>query len=49
VANILYSLLMLETGYINGVLEKKEIDNSIWKRKDKKLQILWNKVNIKRH
>lgn len=23
VANILYSLLMLETGYINGVLEKK--------------------------
>ena len=29
VANILYSLLMLETGYINGVLEKKEIDNSI--------------------
>jgi hypothetical protein len=23
-ANILYSLLMLETGYINGVLEKKE-------------------------
>jgi hypothetical protein len=24
VANILYSLLMLETGYINGVLEKKE-------------------------
>ena len=35
VANILYSLLMLETGYINGVLEKKEIDNSIWKGKDK--------------
>ena len=29
VANILYSLLMLETGYINGVLEKKKIDNSI--------------------
>lgn len=30
IANILYSLLMLETGYINGVLEKKEkIDNSI--------------------
>ena len=29
VANILYSLLMLETGYINGVLQKKEIDNSI--------------------
>ncbi|MDW3631563.1 MAG: hypothetical protein QOK71_09005 [Nitrososphaeraceae archaeon] len=29
VANILYSLLMLETGYINGVLEKKEIDNSM--------------------
>ena len=29
VANILYSLLMLEKGYINGVLEKKEIDNSI--------------------
>ena len=29
VANILYSLLILETGYINGVLEKKEIDNSI--------------------
>jgi hypothetical protein len=27
VANILYSLLMLETGYINGVLEKKKIDN----------------------
>jgi hypothetical protein len=24
VVNILYSLLMLETGYINGVLEKKE-------------------------
>lgn len=24
VANILYSLLMLETGYINGVLEKKQ-------------------------
>ena len=24
VANILYSLLMLETGYINGVLEKKK-------------------------
>ena len=24
VANILYSLLMLEIGYINGVLEKKE-------------------------
>ncbi len=24
IANILYSLLMLETGYINGVLEKKE-------------------------
>ena len=23
VANVLYSLLMLETGYINGVLEKK--------------------------
>jgi hypothetical protein len=23
-ANILYSLLMLETGYINGVLEKKQ-------------------------
>ena len=29
VTNILYSLLMLETGYINGVLEKKKIDNSI--------------------
>ena len=29
VANILYSLLMLETGYINGLLEKKKIDNSI--------------------
>jgi hypothetical protein len=30
VANILYSLLMLETGYINGVLEKKrKIGNSI--------------------
>lgn len=29
IANILYSLLMLEIGYINGVLEKKEkIDNS---------------------
>jgi hypothetical protein len=40
VANILYSLLMLETGYINGVLEKKEIDNSIWKRKDKNYK-LW--------
>ena len=25
VTNILYSLLMLETGYINGVLEKKKI------------------------
>ena len=24
VANILYTLSMLETGYINGVLEKKE-------------------------
>lgn len=24
IANILYSLLMLETGYINGVLEKRE-------------------------
>lgn len=30
VANILYSLLMLETGYINGILEKKKIVNSIW-------------------
>ena len=30
VANILYSLLMLETGYINGVLEKKKTVNSIW-------------------
>jgi hypothetical protein len=30
VANILYSLLMLETGYINGILEKKKISNSIW-------------------
>ena len=29
VANILFSLLMLETGYINGVLEKKKTDNSI--------------------
>jgi hypothetical protein len=29
VANILYSLLMLETGYINGILEKKKIANSI--------------------
>jgi hypothetical protein len=29
VANILYSLLMLETGYINGILEKKKISNSI--------------------
>lgn len=27
VANILYSLLMLETGYINGILEKKERKN----------------------
>jgi hypothetical protein len=27
IANILYSLLMLETGYINGVLEKKKIDH----------------------
>jgi len=26
ILNMLYSLLMLETGYINGVLEKKEID-----------------------
>ena len=29
VANILYSLLMLETGYINEVLEKKKIADSI--------------------
>ena len=29
VANILYSLLMLETGYINGVLEKKKTADSI--------------------
>ena len=29
VANILYSLLMLETGYINGILEKKKTVNSI--------------------
>jgi hypothetical protein len=29
VANFLYSLLMLETGYINGVLEKKKTVNSI--------------------
>ena len=29
VANILYSLLMLETGYINGILEKKKIANSL--------------------
>jgi hypothetical protein len=29
VANILYSLLMLETGYINGVLDRKKIDNLI--------------------
>ena len=27
VANILYSLLMFEIGYINGVLEKKKIDH----------------------
>ena len=27
IANILYSLLMLETGYINGILEKKEKKN----------------------
>ena len=27
IANILYSLLMLETGYINGILEKKERKN----------------------
>ena len=30
VANILYSLLILETGYINGVLEKKKTVNSLW-------------------
>ena len=31
VANILYSLLMLETGYINGVLKrKKKLVNSLW-------------------
>ena len=29
VANILYSLLMLETGYINGVLEKRKKQNNI--------------------
>ena len=29
VANILYSLLMLETGYINGLLDKNKIDNLI--------------------
>ena len=40
VANILYSLLMLETGYINGVLEKKKIDHLTWKRKKVRLQIL---------
>ncbi len=26
IANILYSLLMLETGYINGLIEKKDYD-----------------------
>ena len=40
VANILYSLLMLETGYINEVLEKKKIDHLTWKRKKVRLQIL---------
>jgi hypothetical protein len=29
VANILYSLLMLETGYINGLFDKNKIDNLI--------------------
>jgi hypothetical protein len=29
VANILYSLLMLETGYINGVLKRKKLANSL--------------------
>ena len=29
VANILYSLLMLETGYINGLLDKNKVDNLI--------------------
>ena len=29
VANILYSLLMLETGYINGVLKRKKLVNSL--------------------
>ena len=29
VANILYSLLMLETGYINGLLKRKNLANSI--------------------
>ena len=29
VANILYSLLMLETGYINGILEKRKTADSI--------------------
>lgn len=37
IANILYSLLMLETGYINGVLEKKKIDHLTWKRKKVKI------------
>jgi hypothetical protein len=32
--------LMLETGYINGVLEKKKIDHLTWKRKKVRLQIL---------
>ena len=29
VAKFLYSLLMLETGYINGLLDKNKIDNLI--------------------
>jgi hypothetical protein len=29
--------LMLETGYINGVLEKKKMDHLTWKRKKVKI------------
>jgi hypothetical protein len=28
IANIIYSLLMLETGYINGLLEKRKLNES---------------------
>jgi hypothetical protein len=32
--------LMLETGYINGVLEKKKIDHLKWKRKKVKIVLI---------